>query len=81
MTEKKLRPRMGMSTESLGVFVCRVCGQLWLIRNQYDAGTGSDDIWLKPDEKERDYEFPIKEAEKYIKKAEKILEAHGIIPK
>lgn len=32
--------------ESLGIYRCSVCGQLWKIRRQWDYGGGSDDIWV-----------------------------------
>lgn len=59
------------SWETLGVYRCRKCGQLWKIRFQYDAA-GRDDIWLRPGETERGYSFSLEEAEKLgedIKKA------------
>ncbi len=47
--------------ESLGIYRCRTCGQLWKIRWQCDS-TGSDNIWLKPGERRRGYEFTLEEA-------------------
>lgn len=55
---------MGWS-ESLTVRKCRICGQLYKVRHQWDKGTGSDDIWLRPGETERGYTFPLEEAAKY----------------
>lgn len=55
----------GHSRESLGVYRCTVCEQLWKIRYQYDAGTGSDDIWLKPGEAQRGYHFSEEESARY----------------
>jgi len=49
--------------ESLGIYRCKACNQLWKIRWQWDAGTGSDDIWLRPGEAKRGYEFTLREAE------------------
>lgn len=57
-----------LSYESLGIYRCKKCGRLWKIRFQCDAGTGEDDIWLKPGENERGYSFSIEEAEKYQQK-------------
>ncbi|MEW6770073.1 MAG: hypothetical protein AB1330_01590 [Bacillota bacterium] len=34
--------------ESLGVYRCKKCGQLWMIWRQYDPGTGRDHIWFRP---------------------------------
>lgn len=67
--------RSGSPMENLGIYVCLVCGQLWKIRNQYDPGTGSDNIWVRPGEKERGYDFPVSEARKYVEAAERILAA------
>jgi len=50
------------SYESCAIYRCRACGQLWKIRWQYDDGTGSDNIWLKPGVSERGYEFTLEEA-------------------
>ncbi len=55
----------GGGYEGLGVYRCKVCGQLWKIRWQYDPGTGSDHIWLKPGEERRGYKFTLEEAAKY----------------
>jgi RecJ-like exonuclease len=52
-----------MSDESLGIYLCKGCGQLWKIRFQYDPGTGSDHIWMKPGEEKRYYVFSKEEAE------------------
>lgn len=52
--------------ETLGIYRCRKCGQLWKIRFQCDA-TGRDDIWLRPGETERGYLFSWEEAEKFQK--------------
>lgn len=53
------------SAESLGIYRCRVCGQLWMIRRQWDLGSGSDDIWLRPGEEKRGYAFSWEEAAKF----------------
>jgi hypothetical protein len=53
------------SGESLGIYRCEKCRRLWMIRFQRDAGTGSDNIWLRPGEKERGYEFDLQTAAKY----------------
>jgi hypothetical protein len=52
-------------SESLSICKCQICGQLYKVRNQWDAGTGSDDIWIMPGETERGYSFPLEEAAKY----------------
>lgn len=57
-------------SESLCVYRCRVCGQLWKIRWQYDPGTGSDNVWLRPGESRRGYEFTLEEAEQIRKELE-----------
>ena len=51
------------SHESLRIYRCSRCGQLWKIRAQFDDGTGDDNIWLKPGQSERGYEFTMAEAE------------------
>lgn len=48
--------------ESLIIRRCRLCGKLWKIRQQWDAGTGSDDIWLEVGQSERGYTFTGEEA-------------------
>ena len=53
------------SGESLGIYRCEKCRRLWKIRFQRHAGTGSDNIWLRPGEKERGYEFGLETAVKY----------------
>lgn len=53
------------SSESLGVYRCKACGQVWKIRYQCDQGTGSDDIWLSPGETYKGYKFTLEEAEKW----------------
>ncbi len=53
------------SYERLDICKCKVCDQLWMIRVQFDAGTGHDDIWLKPGESERGYTFDLETARKY----------------
>jgi hypothetical protein len=35
----------GGSSQSYQVYRCRVCGDYWGVRFQYDAGTGHDDRW------------------------------------
>lgn len=50
------------SYESLGIYRCKVCNQLWKIRFQSDPGTGSDHIWIRPGESSRHYSFPEDEA-------------------
>jgi len=57
------------SSEALRIYFCRVCGQLWKVRWQYDAGTGSDNIWLRLGESNRGYEFTREEATKALRKA------------
>ncbi len=52
--------------ESLGIYRCRICGQLWKIRFQWDDGTGRDDIWLRPGESKRGYTFTHQEAEEVL---------------
>ncbi|KLU62320.1 hypothetical protein CEB3_c13640 [Peptococcaceae bacterium CEB3] len=49
-------------SESLGIYRCAVCGQLWMIRFQFSDGTGRDNIWLKPGENCRGYTFTEGEA-------------------
>jgi hypothetical protein len=58
-----------LSHESLGIYQCKDCGQIWKIRRQWDDGTGSDNIWLRPGESKRGYEFTIDEYKKYTKRA------------
>jgi hypothetical protein len=53
--------------ELLGIYRCSICGQLWKIRWQWDAGTGSDCIWLKPGESRRGYSFTEDEAEEVMR--------------
>lgn len=60
-TRKKRGP-MG-SYDNLGVYRCSVCNQLWKIRFQFDRGTGSDNIWMRPGDVNRRFSFPEKEAE------------------
>lgn len=55
--------------ESLIIARCGVCGQLWKVRRQWDAGTGRDDIWLRPGESERGYEFTMEEAAEFGEEA------------
>ena len=54
--------RSTYSSESLRIYRCLRCEQLWKIRKQWDDGTGSDDIWLKPGESDRRYKFTMEEA-------------------
>jgi hypothetical protein len=39
--------------------------RFWMIRFQHDAGTGSDNICLRPGESERGYEVALQTAAKY----------------
>lgn len=57
------KQRSGMySRDDLGIYRCEICNQLWQIRFQFDAGTGSDDVWLRPGESSRRFSFPEDEA-------------------
>lgn len=56
------RGSMG-SYDNLGVYRCKVCNQLWKIRYQFNDGTGSDNIWMRPGEVNRRFSFPEDEAE------------------
>ncbi len=47
--------------DSLGIYRCRVCNQLWKIRFKWNVGIGSDDIWLKPGESKGGYSFALEE--------------------
>jgi len=49
--------------ESLGIYRCKICNQLWKIRFQFDQGTGSDHIWIRPGGAARQYAFPEEMAE------------------
>lgn len=62
------------SIDSLGVYRCKTCNQLWKIRFQYDAGTGSDNIWMRSGESARHFSFPEIEA----KTVAQILNAKSI---
>ncbi len=53
------------SRESLSIRRCKRCGQVWKIRQQYDSGCGSDDIWLQPGESYRRFTFTLEEAAQY----------------
>lgn len=53
------------STERIGIYKCRKCGQLWKIRHQCDPGTGCDDIWLRPGESSRGYTFTNRQAREF----------------
>jgi len=55
------------SSEKFGIYRCITCGQLWKIRFQWTIETGHDDIWLKPGESKRGYEFTEQEAEEVAK--------------
>lgn len=50
------------SYNDLGVYRCKVCNQLWKIRFQYDPGTGSDHVYMRPGESSRRFSFPEDEA-------------------
>lgn len=39
--------RMPGSSQSYQVFRCKGCKDYWGCRFQYDAGTGSDDHWIR----------------------------------
>lgn len=43
--------------ENYGVYRCKVCNQLWKIRFQFDQGSGSDHIWMRPGESSRRFSF------------------------
>lgn len=65
---KKIWSRENTSThssESLTIRKCKICGQLYKVRHQWDDGTGSDDIWLMPGESRRGYEFTLEEAAEF----------------
>ena len=49
-------------SESLGIYQCRRCARMWMIRHQFDPGTGRDDIWLRVGETKRGYTFSAEEA-------------------
>ncbi len=54
------------SYDTLGVYRCSVCNQLWKIRFQFDHGTGSDNIWMRPGDVNRRFSFPEDEAETIV---------------
>lgn len=56
------RGSMG-SYDTLGVYRCKVCNQLWKIRYQSDPGTGVDHIYMRPGDSARRFSFPEDEAE------------------
>jgi hypothetical protein len=58
------------SSESLKIV--RVDRGIFMVRFQYDAGTGKDDIWIKPGESNRGYSFSLDEAKKYDRAAKRI---------
>jgi len=60
-SKKRKYSSMG-SYNDLGVYLCKVCNQLWKIRFQFDQGTGSDHIWMRPGESSRRFSFPEDEA-------------------
>ncbi len=68
----KSDPSPGHST-SLYIKACKRCGQMWKVRYQYDPGTGSDCIWIKPGEEERGYKFTEAEARQLFDKARLVL--------
>ena len=54
------------SYNRLGIYRCKTCNQLWKIRFQYDPGTGSDHIWLRPGMSDRGYEFPEEDSKLFV---------------
>lgn len=62
LVEEIYRDGFGFASESLGIYRCRICSQLWMIRFQSDPGTGRDDIWLRPGQSARGYEFTYEKA-------------------
>ncbi len=58
----------GYSRESLRISQCRTCGQVWLIRHQWDSGTGSDHLSLRPGESARGYSFTQEDADNALAK-------------
>lgn len=60
-------------SSSMYIKACHLCGQIWKVRYQNNAGTGDDTIWLKPGQNEEGYEFGMGEARIILKAAREAL--------
>ncbi len=58
------------SRESLQIMQCLNCGQLWKVRYQWNAGSGCDNIYLRPGESDRGYTFTDDEAASVLRELE-----------